>query len=110
MDDNISKVLTVVENGFEGTSTSNQGHMKEASFQNKISEIHHNQLPLLRLRTQADTSLLISAFATLTLIYTLYAERYCCSCFSLQNIGNEVVSTGKDAAHPKFPEGSSCRV
>jgi len=40
MDDNISKVLNVVENGFEGTSTSNQEHIKEASFQNKISEIH----------------------------------------------------------------------
>jgi len=40
MDDNISKVLTVVENGFEGTTTSNQQHIKEASFQNKISEIH----------------------------------------------------------------------
>jgi len=49
----------------------------------------HNQLPLLRLRTQATSY--ISTHLHLSNIHscTPYAERYCSSCLPLQILGNE---------------------
>jgi len=46
--------------------------------------IPHNQLPLLRLRTQATSYIPTHLHLSITHTYTLYAERYCLSCLPLQ--------------------------
>ena len=51
--------------------------------------IPHNQLPLLRFRTQATSYVSTHLHLDNAHTYTPYAERYCCSCLSLQNLGNE---------------------
>ena len=49
----------------------------------------HNQLPLLRLRTQATSYISTHLHLSDTHTYTPYAERYCFSCLPLQILGNE---------------------
>jgi len=49
----------------------------------------HNQLPLLRLRTQATSYISTHLHLRNTHTYTPYAERYCSSCLPLQILGNE---------------------
>ena len=51
--------------------------------------IPHNQLPLLRLRTQATSYISTHLHLSNTHTYTPYAERYCFSCPPLQFLGNE---------------------
>jgi len=49
----------------------------------------HNQLPLLRLRTQSTSYISTHFHLSNTLTYTPYVERYCSSCLPLQILGNE---------------------
>jgi len=51
--------------------------------------IPHNQLPLLRLRTQATNYIPTHLHLSNTYSYTTYAERYCLSCLPLQIPGDE---------------------
>jgi len=51
--------------------------------------IPHNQLPLLRLRTQATSYIPTHLHLSNTHIYNPYAERHCLSCLRLQMPGDE---------------------
>jgi len=51
--------------------------------------IPHNQLPLLRLRTQATNYIPTHLHLSKTHTYTPYAERYCLLCLPLQIPGDE---------------------
>jgi len=55
----------------------------------KIIRNPHNQLPLLRLRTQATCYISTHLHLGNTHTYTPYAERYCSSCLPLKILGNE---------------------
>jgi len=51
--------------------------------------IHHNQLPLLRLRNQSTSYISTHLHLSNTHTYTPYAQRYCLSCLPLQILGDE---------------------
>jgi len=51
--------------------------------------IPHNQLPLLRLRTQATSYIPTHLHVSNTDMYIPYADRYCLSCLPLQISGDE---------------------
>jgi len=52
--------------------------------------ISHNQLPLLRLRTQATNYIPTHLYLSKTHTYTPYAEQYCLSCLPLQIPSGEI--------------------
>jgi len=52
--------------------------------------ISHNQVPLLRLRTEANSYISTHPHISNTHTHTPYAERYCLLCLPLQILGNEI--------------------
>ena len=72
--------------------------------------LHGPARDYMRTQTISGMSVQIVALRNLKLVPTRNAKSLSAR-YSLNNAQDiTVVSTGKDAAHPKFPEGSSCRV